>query len=584
MKRFNFLVKKDDKIKLSILLLLLLISTFLEFIGIGSIPIFVSIIFNPDYLSQKFPFLDEYNLFKDLDRNKSILITVTFIITIFIIKNAFIIFVNYWTGIINKSIRSKLYKNLFFNYTYSNYLFYLNRNSSELIRNLTTEVAKAVKYLMSYLMLTRELLILIMIFTLLFVVDFKVSSIIFVFLGSFALIFYLLTKEGNKKRGEKIQLSLGLKIKTITQSINSIKQIKILSKEKFVNDIFKLHIDEIEKNDFVQKIITSLPRVFFELIAVFAIMIICLVYIYLERDFNNFIPFITLITISSLRLIPSFSAIAVAFTEIKHTYPAFILLRNETENLNINIKDPINNKSTLEFNEEIELNNVNFEYPNSKKTILENINLKIKIGETIGITGTSGAGKSTLLDLMVGLLHPTNGKILIDGKKFEKEIGQNWIKNVGYVPQEPYLLDDSIKSNIAFGESKKNFNLENYKSAVKLAQLDNFINSLEKKDETIVGEKGIKLSGGQRQRISLARCFYFKPKLILLDEPTSSLDVENEDKIMNEIYDLNIDATLIIISHRYSIFKRCKKIFYLDKKNLNKFDSFKELINYKSNA
>ena len=584
MKRFNFLLKKDDKIKLSILLLLLLISTFLEFIGIGSIPIFVSIIFNPDYLSEKFPFLDEYNLFKDLDRNKSILITVTFIITIFIIKNAFIIFVNYWTGIINKSIRSRLYKNLFFNYTYSNYLFYLNRNSSELIRNLTTEVAKAVKYLMSYLMLTRELLILIMIFTLLFVVDFKVSSVIFVFLGSFSLIFYFLTKEGSKKRGEKIQLSWGLKIKTITQSINSIKQIKILSKENFVNDIFKLHIDEIEKNDFVQKIITSLPRVFFELIAVFAIMIICLVYIYFERDFNNFIPFITLITISSLRLIPSFSAIAVAFTEIKHTYPAFILLRKETEDLNINIKDPINNKNTLEFNEEIELNNVNFEYPNSKKTILENVNLKIRIGETIGITGTSGAGKSTLLDLLVGLLHPTNGKILIDGKKFEKEKGQNWIKNVGYVPQEPYLLDDSIKSNIAFGESKKNFNLENYKSAVKLAQLDNFINSLEKRDETIVGEKGIKLSGGQRQRISLARCFYFKPKLILLDEPTSSLDVENEEKIMNEIYDLNIDATLIIISHRYSIFKRCKKIFYLDKKNLNKFDSFKELINYKSNA
>ena len=150
--------------------------------------------FQSDYLSEKFPFLDEYNLFKDLDRNKSILITVTFIITIFIIKNAFIIFVNYWTGIINKSIRSRLYKNLFFNYTYSNYLFYLNRNSSELIRNLTTEVAKAVKYLMSYLMLTRELLILIMIFTLLFVVDFKVSSVIFVFLGSFFTYFLLFNK------------------------------------------------------------------------------------------------------------------------------------------------------------------------------------------------------------------------------------------------------------------------------------------------------------------------------------------------------------------------------------------------------
>lgn len=584
MRRFNFLLKKDDKIKLSILLLLLLISTFLELIGIGSIPVFVSIIFNPDYLSEKLPFLDKYILFNDLDRNKSILITVTFIIIIFIIKNAFIIFVNYWTGIINKSIRSKLYKNLFFNYTHSNYLFFLNKNSSELIRNLTSEVAKAVKYLMSYLMLTRELLILIMIFTLLFVVDFKISSIIFIFLGSFSLIFYFLTKEGNKKRGEKIQLNLGLKIKTITQSINSIKQIKILSKENFVNNIFKVHVDEIEKNDFVQKIITSLPRVFFELIAVFVIMVICLIYIYFERDFNNFIPFITLITISSLRLIPSFSAIAVAFTEIKHTYPAFRLLSQEIKDLNTNIKDPVNNKNILEFNEEIQLNNINFEYPNSNKTILENINLKIKIGETIGIAGTSGTGKSTLLDVMVGLLQPTNGKVLIDGKEFDKKTDQNWIKNVGYVPQEPYLLDDSIKSNIAFGENEKNFNLENYKSAIKLAQLDDFINSLEKKDETIVGEKGIKLSGGQRQRISLARCFYFKPKLILLDEPTSSLDVENEEKIMNEIYDLNIKATLIIISHRYSIFKRCKKIFYLDQKKLNKFESFKELLNYKKNA
>ena len=267
-------------------------------------------------------------LFKDLDRNNQFNNS-NFYNYNFYNKNAFIIFVNYWTGIINKSIRSRLYKNLFFNYTYSNYLFYLNRNSSELIRNLTTEVAKAVKYLMSYLMLTRELLILIMIFTLLFVVDFKVSSVIFVFLGSFSLIFYFLTKEGSKKRGEKIQLSWGLKIKTITQSINSIKQIKILSKENFVNDIFKLHIDEIEKNDFVQKIITSLPRVFFELIAVFAIMIICLVYIYFERDFNNFIPFITLITISSLRLIPSFRHNSCSIYRDKTYISSFILLKKK---------------------------------------------------------------------------------------------------------------------------------------------------------------------------------------------------------------------------------------------------------------
>ena len=582
MKRFNFLLEKNDKINLFILLLLLLVTTFLELIGIGSIPIFVSAIFNPEYLTEKLPFLNNFNLLEKFDKNNSILIIVTIIVIIFVIKNCFIVFVNYWTGQVNKAIRSKLYKNLFYNYTHSNYIFYINRNSSELIRNLTSEVAKTVKYLMSYVMLIREGLILSMIFILLFSVDYKISSITFLCLGSFAIIFYTLTKLGSTKRGEKIQYSAGQKIKTISQSINSIKQIKILSKESFVNDIFGSHIDDIENNDFIQKIIMSLPKVFFELIAILTIIFISLIYIYSERDFNNFIPFITLVTVASLRLIPSFSAISGAVTEIKYTYPAFRLLKKEVENLDSFNKEKIlaNKQKKIEFKNSIEIENVSFKYPNTKSKVLENVNLKIKFGETIGIAGKSGEGKSTLLDLLVGLLKPTSGKIIIDGNEVTNDINTNWIKNVGYVPQETYLLDDTIKANIAFGEQKENFNYANYKEAVKLAHLDGFIENLEDKENTIVGEKGIKLSGGQRQRISLARCFYFKPKLIILDEPTSSLDIENEEKIINDLYALNIRVTLVIISHRYSIFKKCKKIFYLNNKNLNKFSNFDELLTH----
>ena len=318
---------------------------------------------------------------------------------------------------------------------------------------------------------------------------------------------------------------------------------------------------------------------FFELISVFTILFISVIYIYSDRDFNNFIPFISLITIASLRLIPNFSSISTSIATLKHSYPAFKLIKNEIENSDIyNDKKLLRNtQKEIEFNDIIEIENVSFQYPNTKNKILENINLKIKFGEIIGIAGKSGEGKSTLLDLIVGLLKPTVGKILIDRKEFANNSNIHWIKNVGYVPQDTYLLDDSIKANIAFGEKKENFNYQNYEEAIRLAQLDKFIDNLKDKENTIVGERGIRLSGGQRQRISLARCFYFKPKLIILDEPTSSLDTENEKKIIDELYALKIKVTLIIISHRYSIFKKCKKLFNLSNKKLNKIDNFDDL-------
>ena len=582
MKQFNFLLKSDDIIKLSILLLSLIITTFLELVGIGSIPVFVTAIFNPELIFEKVPYLNNFNFVSNLESDELILIIVALVILVFLIKNFFIVFVNYFTGQINISITSALFKNLFYIYTHSNYIFYLNRNSSELIRNLSSEVGRTVKYLMSYFMLIRETLILISIFILLFSVDYMISSVTFFCLGSFTLIFYILTKRGSKKRGEILQYHGGQKIKVISQSINSIKQIKILSKEGFANKIFNTHINAIEKHDFIQRMIMTLPRIFFELISVFTILLISVIYIYSERDFDNFIPFISLITIASLRLIPSFTSISTSIAGIKYNYPSFKLIKNEIENSDIhNRKKPLTgSQQEIEFKDIIEIQNVNFQYPNTKTQILENINLKIEFGEIIGIAGKSGEGKSTLLDLIVGLLKPTSGKILIDGKEFANDVNTNWIKNVGYVPQDTYLLDDTIKANIAFGEEKENFNYQNYKEAIKLAQLDKFINNLENKEDTIVGEKGIRLSGGQRQRISLARCFYFKPKLIILDEPTSSLDVENEKKIIDDLYSLKIKVTLIIISHRYSIFKKCKRIFNLNNKNLNKFDNFEELLNH----
>ena len=199
------------------------------------------------------------------------------------------------------------------------------------------------------------------------------------------------------------------------------------------------------------------------------------------------------------------------------------------------------------------------------------MSIKINFKDIIGIIGSSGEGKSTLIDLITGLLKPSSGKIFVDSKDINKNSG-DWQKQIGYVPQEIYLLDDTIKSNIAFGVKDEDFNEINYKNAIKLAQLGEFINSLPKKESTIVGDRGIRLSGGQRQRIGIARSLYNKPNILIFDEPTSSLDSGNEKKIMEDLNKLNDNLTIIIISHRLSIFGKCNKIFEVKNGKIIKLD------------
>tara|TARA_B100001996_G_C18625265_1_gene579478 strand:- start:498 stop:1184 length:687 start_codon:yes stop_codon:yes gene_type:complete len=219
------------------------------------------------------------------------------------------------------------------------------------------------------------------------------------------------------------------------------------------------------------------------------------------------------------------------------------------------------------FNKSLEVKNVVYAYPGTSKKILDNVSFKISHKEIVGIVGESGVGKSTLIDLISGLLKPNEGEIIVDDLNIEENLF-NWQKQIGYVPQDIYLLDDSIKANIAFGVNEKDINQESYKEALKLAQLENFINSLPKKDNTFVGDRGIRLSGGQRQRIGIARSLYFNPKVLIFDEPTSALDKANEQKIMDEVYSLSNDITVIIISHKISILKRCNKILSLADGNI----------------
>ena len=223
------------------------------------------------------------------------------------------------------------------------------------------------------------------------------------------------------------------------------------------------------------------------------------------------------------------------------------------------------------------MKNIDYFYPNSQKKIIDNLSLEISYGEIIGIMGQSGAGKSTLIDIITGLLIPSRGKVIIDDNEINF-IEKSWQNQVGYIPQEIYLFDDTIKANIAFGINKDKINYNHLRQAIKLAELEKFVNDLPEKENTRVGDRGIRLSGGQKQRIGIARSLYFKPKILIFDEPTSSLDQENESKIMKHIFSLGGDLTIIIISHKLTTLSKCKKIINIENGKIKEISDYETLI------
>jgi len=541
-------------------------------LGISSIPIFASIVVDPNLIFGKIPSNYNFDFILNLDKKTLILYASIGIFIIFLIKNIYLGFLSYFNGIIIKRIRTNLYNKMFKSYIESDYEFHIRRNSADLVRNITSEVSKAVYYVMGYILLIKELLIMVMIFLLLIYADTYVSIFIFSILGFFSFLFFLFTRSGSKIRGQKIQDYWGKQIKALNHGIGSIKQVKILNKEKFMFDIFKFNTEIIEKYNFIQSFIVTLPRFFLEVITISAVVIISIIFVNSDREMENFVPLIALIAVSGVRLIPSFNTISSSIATIKYQLPSFELIIRELKEMKVQEKKLYNNKNPkkkIYFNDSIEINNLTYSYPGTDKIILNDISLKINKGDIIGLSGESGEGKSTFLDLISGLSKPSKGEILVDGVNIHND-EINWQHQVGYVPQDIYLLDDTIKANIAFGENMDRFNNERFNKSINMAQLSDFIESLPNKENAFVGDRGMRLSGGQKQRIGIARSLYFEPKILILDEPTSSLDVKNESLILEDIYNLSGKITIIIISHRMSAFKNCDKVYSLKNSKLIK--------------
>ena len=502
-------------------------------------------------------------------------------LVIFLVKNLILVF-NLWqqTKFIRK-LQFELTNMLFKYYLKSDYIFFLNNNSAHLYRNLTDIIGSFVSYIKGCMIFLGEIIVFIGIAFVLFNVDFLGTTIILFSVGIVSFVIYILTIGKISLLGEQRNIIGGELNKHLLQGMASAKDVKILDREEDL-------IHQVSKNSFkmngnyqIYTFINGLPRFSFEMLMVCSFSIIVLVMMATKSEIVDIILYLGVFAVASFRIVPCAARMLTSLQAIKHMEPGVkILLQAFDSKNNFYAKknyQPKNSSIPLKFQEEINLTNLSFSYPIRKEFSLSKISMTIKKEDFIGIIGETGSGKSTLINLLIGLLKPTEGKVEVDKLNINSNLPE-WYKKIGYVPQSVYLMDDTIRKNIAFGLREDDIDDALIKQAVEKASLNNFLNELSDGLETIVGEKGIRISGGQQQRIGIARALYRNPEILILDEATSSLDQATEKKIMESIQFLKRKKTLIIATHRLFTVKNCDKIFFIDKGKITKQGSPEEIL------
>ena len=540
----------------------LILLSLLEFIGIGAIPIFISAILDPQIISSKLnnPYL--LNLINETNKSDLIIYISIILIVVFLIKNLFFIFIIVFQGLLTKRIKLNLSMMVYKKYLNLEYIKLIEKNSSIMIRSLTLDVGNTAVFVLNIINLCREILLFLAICLLLFLASPIVSLVVFAFFGIVSLLFFFNTHKKIFQQGQLLQTLSSDKIKIINDTIGSIKEIKIFKLNKFLEKIFFQNSQKFEKYAFRNYFIKMLPRVILEIGAVTGIIILIISYVKLGKDITTLFPFLSLVVVSIIRVVPGLNLIQNAIATLKTIMPSFNHVLKELVDNNFEKKIENNKKETIRFTEKISIKNIEFSYPGNKTSVLKNISIEINKGDKIGIVGKSGTGKTTFVSIILGLLKPSSGNITVDNNDIDFS-RQEWNNTAGYVPQEIFLLEDTIKNNITFGLKKESINLNLLDKICKDAQIKKFIESLPLKYDTMIGERGYNMSAGQKQRLGIARVLYRNPDLLILDEVTSSLDNETEKNFINDVFDKSKDKTIIFISHRLSALKKCNKIYDL---------------------
>lgn len=555
------ILDKYQKKNFYILIFLMFISMILEILGITSLIPLINFLLKND-LSSYEVYINKIYFFNSLSELKIISLFIFFLTLFFLIKNSYLLFYYWFESKVIYKIRYDLGVRLFKRYINNQYFYHIENNSSDLLSKIIQQTPAYGISVMSIANIFSNLILLFGIFTFLFIIRPIETFLIAFAISSLTIIFFFLIKKNTFTIGKKTEMLEKQRIKLLQESFGAIKEVNIYNVQNQFTTIFNRLSEDVAKTAFKQIFYIKIPKIWFEIIIVFTSF--SLLFFNLLYDFNNKKMLITLsiFLISLIKILPSISIILNSIQNIKFHENSLIGI---LEDLKINkeeIKKKIQTNNVISFKYEIKFFNINFHYPNSNKLIIKDCNITINKNDFVCILGETGSGKSTFVDLLTSLISPTSGKILVDNLDVAKNI-YSWKDKISYVPQEPFLLDSSIKENIIFHDNK-DYSDERIIDSINKSELKNLINKNPNGIDSVIGEKGVKISGGEKQRISIARAIYRKSEIIVFDESTNSLDLETEKKIMSTIYKFKNIKTIIFVTHKKDFLPMFDRVFKLE--------------------
>ena len=553
------------------IVIMMLIGGVLESMGIALIAPVMQVVVDPEQIQKSKALSFIYNLFNFTSPTQLAALIMVMLILVFVVKNVFLYFMNVVQLRFVYTNQFATSRRMMINFMQRPYEYYLNADTSVIQRNITSDVNNMYGLILSSLQLISEIIVFICLVAILISQDAEMTITIAALLVVVLLVIKYFIKPVMTKAGQENQDYYSGLYKWIDESVTGIKEIKIANKENyFINgyaDCGAGYVNAVQKYN----LYNSTPRLLIETIAIAGMVGYMLVVMARGTSLTQLLPQLTVLAAAAARLLPSANRINNYLTSIAYFEP---FLMNVSDNLQMEIHDGSISYNSDDYRKKkeveklpvlksINLDKISYKYPGTDKLILDNADMEIPVGKSVGIVGTSGTGKTTIVDVMLGLLKPVSGHIYADGVDVMEHYPQ-WLKNIGYIPQTIFMIDSTIRKNVAFGYADDEIDDNKVWQALKEASLDEFVRSLPEGLDTKIGERGIRLSGGQRQRIGIARALFEDPEVLVLDEATSALDNETEAAIMDSINRLHGRKTLVIIAHRLQTIEKCDMVYSIN--------------------
>ena len=554
-KKLLLILTAKDKIFLLYLIFLSIFIALIEIVGISAIMPFISVASNFDLIDTN----KYYNfIFNYLGFNKQSEFIVAFgivLITFYILRGGINAIYFHYLAKFSNGRAYGLATKLFENYLEMSYFNFIERNSSEFSKAIINETYYLTLGLSAFLLMLSESVIFILIYSLMLYFSLEITLFVTAFIGFSGILFIKIISNSIKNQGKAREEFQNKFYRLVNSAFGNFKMIKLQSNNFEINERFKKYRYGYAKSAIKYESLSNFPRLLLETLGFGIITSIIVYLVYTKQsDISGLFGFLSLLILSLYRLLPSANRLLSSYNRILYHHKSLDIIYQEL----FFPKEKLSDKK-IYFKKRILLKEVSFAYSNGKK-VLDKINLEIQKGESVAFIGKSGSGKSTLVDIITGIFYPANGCIKIDDEILNQSTIRNWRKKIGYIPQNVYLFDGTVAENITFG---KEYNENKIKDVLKKAKIFDFLESNQEGINTLVGEGGVKLSGGQKQRIAIARALYQDPEILVLDEATSSLDENTERSIMEEIYEVSKQKTLIIIAHRLKTIGKCDKIYKL---------------------